>query len=50
MHPDGSACSESEFESLDAQANSSQTVHAARFTMVRVEDGITCADARTTDF
>ena len=50
-HPDGSACSTAEFESLDTQGgNSGQQVNSARFTMVRVADGITCAQARATPF
>jgi hypothetical protein len=50
-HPDGSACSETEFETLDEQASAAgQEVLDARFTMVRVPDNITCAQVRAFDF
>ncbi|MDD9938978.1 MAG: EGF-like domain-containing protein [Myxococcales bacterium] len=47
---DGDKCTQSEWESLDAQADTEQQVNDSRFTMFRVSDDITCDEVRNFNF
>jgi hypothetical protein len=50
LKENGAACTAAETQSLDEGAADAQRITGARFTMIRVPDDTTCAQARALDF